>query len=92
VQALAVLWLLGAVAGIGWVGLVSFFGDAWCERGDSNYGQLSWSVLPPGHTCTWTAQDNGFDATEGPGWQGSAYIIVMAVGGVTILALQRRGT
>ena len=92
VLALASFWFLGAVAGIGWVVFVSSFGDLWCahSEGDSNFGKLRWSLLPPGHTCTWTERANGFDDVEGPGWQGSTYIVGMAlVGGATVVAVRR---
>ena len=69
------LFVVAAVVAVAWVGIVSTFGDSWCERSDSNYGSLSWSVLPPGHVCTWTADANGFSGVEGPGWQGSVYVV-----------------
>ncbi len=34
---------------------------------DSNWGSLSWSVLPPGPRCTFTEELNGMDLVEGPG-------------------------
>lgn len=37
-----------------------------CERpdGSSNYGELTWTAVPPGPTCTWTEATNGFDGEE----------------------------
>jgi hypothetical protein len=43
-------WLVVAGAGSAYGALVVFEGDLYCEHpsGDSDYGELTWSVLPPG--------------------------------------------
>lgn len=84
----AALWVLGAVVGLGWIWLVSSLGDAGCEHrdGDSNYGELTWSLFPPGSKCTWTVSQNGVDEVEGPSWHGTAYLVSMVIGaGATAL-------
>src|SRR5205085_12179939 len=63
--------------------VVNFFGDGMCPSRlrDSDEGKLTWSALPPGHRCVWTKAMNGYDATEGPGWEASAYLVFMVVSG-----------
>jgi hypothetical protein len=79
------------VVGLGVVAFVNFFGDSMCPSRlrDSDAGKLSWSVLPPGHRCVWTKAMNGYDATEGPGWEASAYLVFMVVSGVAIVRVFR---
>ena len=87
----AIAWLVCLVVGLGVVAFVNFFGDSMCPSRlrDSDDGKLSWSVLPPGHRCVWTKAMNGYDATEGPGWEASAYLVLMVVSGVAIVRVFR---
>jgi hypothetical protein len=64
--------------GLGWAVLVHLLGSNVCQLGDSNYGELSWSVLPPGPVCTWTAERDGFDYVEGPSHVVSVWLLVIA--------------
>jgi hypothetical protein len=59
-------FLVLAGIGIGWGIAIEVLDDGYCEQGDSNYGELSWSVVPPGPVCTWTAEANGLDEVRGP--------------------------
>lgn len=80
-------WCVLLVAGVLWNLFVLFAGDAGCARrtGDSNYGRLEWSAVPPGPRCVSTKQLNGVDASDGPGWEESAYLIVLVTGGLALL-------
>jgi hypothetical protein len=91
--AASVVWSLFLLAGIGELMLLSTLGDTTCElrSGDSNYGRSGWAFLPPGHTCMWTRSLNGVDAHEGPGWQASAYLVVLVGTGAAIVGFARRG-
>jgi hypothetical protein len=46
---------------------------------DSNYGELEWSVLPPGPQCVYTEEVNGFDAVVGPSWMWSVGVLIDGV-------------
>lgn len=46
---------------------------------DSEWGELSWSVLPPGPRCTWTAELHGVDRVEGPGPVTTLWLLILAV-------------
>lgn len=71
-MAIAVLvvlaWLGLAAIGVTYAAFRQVSGWASCEheRGDSNYGEFSWSAIPPGPVCTWTLAGNGFDDSKGP--------------------------
>ncbi|MFZ4433294.1 MAG: hypothetical protein ACOYOQ_08890 [Microthrixaceae bacterium] len=96
-----VVRLLAVVAVVGWLGilavgvaygaLVEDLGDAYCEpfEGSSQYGELRWSVLPPGPTCTFTVAEHGFDEVRGPWPVMSVWIAVLVVGGLVCVALVR---
>lgn len=45
---------------------------------DSTYGDLSWSVLPPGPRCTWTAAEHGLDRVDGPSPVMSLWLLTLA--------------
>ena len=85
-------WVVVLLAGLGYGALVQLHGAAYCEpfEGSSQYGELRWSVFPPGPTCTFTANVNGFDEVRGPYPVMSAWLLVLAVGGVACVALLRR--
>jgi len=85
-------WLLILFVGVAWAALVIFaYGDAYCEPfpGGSDYGELRWSVWPPGPTCTFTAEVHGFDEVRGPYPVMSIWLAVLAVGGVLWVKLLR---
>jgi len=77
--ALSITWVMIALAGWGFALFIQFFGDSFCERGDSNYGDMRWSLLPPGPVCKWTEQRNGFAASDGPGPLTSVWLVVLLV-------------
>jgi hypothetical protein len=85
-------WLLILLVGVAYAALVVLaFGDAYCEPfpGGSDYGELRWSVWPPGPTCTFTAEVHGFDEVRGPYPVMSIWLAVLAVGGVLWVKLLR---
>lgn len=57
---------------------------------DSNWGELSWSVLPPGPRCTWSEELNGIDRVEGPGPVMSSWIVAVAGLSVGLMRAHRR--
>lgn len=79
------LWLVMLLSGFGFVALTAAFQSANCYRADSNRGTLTWSLVPPGHVCTWTTARNGLDARQGPGAWPSVYVALMAVSGVALV-------
>ena len=76
-----------ATVGIGWAAMIGAVDDTYCERGDSNYGELSWSRLPPGPVCSWTEQRNGFTGTDGPTPVMSIWLLTLLVLGFIALRL-----
>ena len=38
--------------------------------------------MPPGPTCTFTIDANGFEATQGPGYGSSLAVVALAVSGI----------
>lgn len=94
--ALAVAWLLTLAAGMGYALLVQLRGSTYCEpsEGSSQYGDLSWSVLPPGPTCRFSQEVHGFDATRGPTPVMSIWIAALLLGAcvILVLALIARGS
>jgi hypothetical protein len=96
-------WLI-AVAVAGWTVLLllglavvaerQWIGDLGCEAstGDSNYGTHGWSVLPPGPTCTYTRDLNGYDQVDGPTPAMSIWLAGLAIGGVICVTLVRRSS
>ena len=82
IWALVVLATLGLAVIGGLYGLLlQFVGDMACPTPgrDSEWGTLSWSVLPPGPRCTWTEELNGIDRVEGPGPVMTAWLLTLAV-------------
>lgn len=73
-----VTFLVGAL----WMAFIGVSASTYCERGDSNYGALTWSKLPPGPVCTWSDQTHGGASTTGPTPVMSVWIIVMILLGV----------
>ena len=57
---------------VGWCGVAlvlfvaapSTLSDINCDLAHSNFGELEWTVLPPGPTCIYTDAANGVDAEE----------------------------
>ncbi len=84
------LWVAVAIVGLGWGAVVQVLDDGYCEKVDSNYGKLSWSVVPPGPVCTWAADANGVDEVEGPSPVMSVWLVSLGVlGGVTVWLVRR---
>ena len=67
--------------------LLRFLGPLACEaeRGDSIYGELSWSLALPGPVCTYTEVLNGFDLEQGPSvwWSVAVAYLVLGRGSFT---------
>jgi hypothetical protein len=87
---LAVLgWAFVLVIGLAWLILILGLDWGYCGRGDSTYGELSWSLLPPGPTCTWTKEADGFDAHQGPTAVMSLWLLSLLAGGLVARLLVR---
>lgn len=71
-------WCTITLAGLGAATWVALLGDMGCEAGDSNYGDLEWSVVPPSPRCVWTERENGFAAKEDPSLGWSLWLVVVA--------------
>lgn len=80
--AAALSWLGLLLIGLAWGALILFLGDMYCDRGRSNYGDLSWSWLPPGPVCTWTEQSDGVAGRAGPTWVMTTWLVVLLVWGL----------
>lgn len=91
----AVLLVLGwtglLLLGLGWRAFVAA-DDLYCEHstGDSNFGELSWSIVPPGPVCTWTTERNGFDERYGPTPVMSIWLLALLVIGGLVVWVTRR--
>ncbi|MEQ1699648.1 MAG: hypothetical protein ABMA25_06040 [Ilumatobacteraceae bacterium] len=88
--AAALSWLGVLLIGLAWGALILLLGDTYCDGGLSNYGELSWSWLPPGPVCTWTAQSNGAVGRAGPTWVMSTWLIVLLVWGFAVRYARRK--
>jgi hypothetical protein len=89
---LAVLaWIGIAGVGLAWMAVVDFEGDLYCQQpgSDSNYGKLSWSAVPPGPVCTYTAQMNGVDRVDGPTPVTSVWLLTLVgLGSASVWAVR----
>jgi hypothetical protein len=90
--AAAIVWTAVLFVGFVHAALAQFLGSSACEAspGDSNYGEFGWSLLPPGPTCTFTEEANGFAEVRGPGPYMSVWLFVLVVGGWVCVRLFRR--
>lgn len=73
------------LVGLLWMAFIGFSASTYCERGDSNYGTLSWSTLPPGPVCTWSEGPIRAAETTGPTPVMSMWILVM--GALAVIAV-----
>jgi len=92
VYAIAIVaWVVIATVGVGWAFLIEVLDFGYCESsvGDSNFGELSWSVFPPGPVCSWTVASNGFADTRGPTPVMAAWLLTLAVLGLLTIRLGR---
>lgn len=92
---------LTALVILGWAAILSmtlayvvawtYFGDLSCEAfpDTSSYGEVVWSVVPPGPICTFTEANNGFDEVRGPSPVMSILIFLLIAGGVLVAMLLR---
>lgn len=85
-------WFIIAAIGTAYGWLVWDMGEMYCpvEQGASTYGELSWSILPPGPVCTFTAEVHGFDEVRGPYPVMSIWLVVLVVGAVAFVIARRR--
>ena len=60
----AVLWCGVFVLGVFWAFLILALDSMYCERRDSESGELGWSLLPPGPTCTYPSGTGGVSVWE----------------------------
>lgn len=91
---LIVGWVALLLLGVAYGAMVQMLGSAYCEPvpGSSTYGELNWSIAPPGPTCTFTADIHGFDAVRGPYPVMSVWLAVLVISGVLCVALLRSHT
>ena len=70
-------FIIVMLVGLAGLALIGVSGDLGCELqgSDSNYGALSWSVVPPGPVCTYTQAENGVDEVDGPASTTSLWIL-----------------
>lgn len=57
---------------------------------DSEWGRLSWWVLPPGPRCTFTEELNGVDRVDGPGPGMSIWLAALATFALVLVRGYRR--
>jgi hypothetical protein len=87
---LAVLaWVSVLLIGLAWLMLIFGLGWVFCDRGNSVYGELRWSLFPPGPMCTWTREANGVDAHQGPTAVMSIWLVTLLAGGLVAWLLVR---
>ena len=72
-------WVTAAVVPLAWVLYNVLADETACERTDSEYGSLSWSLMPPGRVCRYDAVDHLPAATVGPSAWESVYLVGLAV-------------
>lgn len=85
-------WFIIAAIGIAYGLNVWDMGSMYCpvEQGASTYGELSWSILPPGPVCTFTVDVHGFDEVRGPYPVMSIWLLVLVIGTVAFAVARRR--
>lgn len=85
-------WSAILLFGLAYAAFVNYMGELGCaaSAGDSNYGRRDWSVLPPGPTCTYTSDLNGFDRVDGPTPIMFIWIVGLVLGAAVCLALLSR--
>jgi len=83
----ATAWFAVLLMGLGYAVLLQLLGDAACslDPSGSNYGELGWSVVPPGPTCTFTHELHGIDEVRGPTPVMSVWILVLVAGAVALV-------
>ena len=82
-------WVFVLLIGLAWLMLILGLDWGYCDRGDSVYGELRWSLVPPGPTCTWTIKADGVDAHQGPTAVMSIWLVTLLVGGLVAWLLVR---
>ncbi len=83
------VWVLFLVIGVGYAAMVILLGSAYCEpfEGSSQYGELRWSLWPPGPTCSFTKSVHGFSETRGPTPVMTMWLVGLAVGLCLVIVL-----
>ena len=86
------VWIVWVSIGVLGIAATQELGDLGCEHetGDSNYGELSWSVVPFGPVCTWAIEANGIDDRDGPSLAGSIWILGVLAGPAVYIGLRRQ--
>lgn len=89
---IGLVWFIVAAIGTAYGLLVWDMDSMYCpvEQGVSTYGELSWSILPPGPVCTFTADVHGFDEVRGPYPVMSIWLLVLVIGAVAFVVARRR--
>jgi hypothetical protein len=88
---LAVGWAGLLLIGLAWGSLVVVMGDTYCEHPtrSSDYGNLSWSIVPPGPQCSWGSGPG--TEVEGPTPVMSIWLVLLLVVGGLTLWVARHG-
>jgi hypothetical protein len=88
------IWCFALSMPVFWVAHNELMGVTACEHPDfdSNYGDLSWSLFPPGRVCRFDAMpEYGRPAeTFGPHIYLSLYLAIVAVAGVILFRRRPR--
>ncbi|MGB3409990.1 MAG: hypothetical protein WBA45_02235 [Microthrixaceae bacterium] len=90
---LTAIWILGfggfLVAGLVVWTPIEGMGDSFCESAadSSNYGEMSWSLAPPGPQCTFTVESNGFDEVRRPSPLMSLWLTALVLASTAVLVV-----
>ncbi len=84
-------WSGTLLVGLAYAGVLQLLGDANCEPtpGSSTYGEFGWSLMPPGPTCTFTAEVHGFDEVRGPTPVMTIWLVAVVIGAGACMYLLR---
>ena len=90
--AAVLVWFGALTLGLGAIAVLELDAGLLCERAgsDANYGQVEWSLLPPGPRCRWTEEINGVDAVEEPGPLTSIWLAALVGLGLPVVWAIRR--
>ncbi len=87
---LAVGWAGLLSIGLAWASYVIVTGPLYCEHPteSSKYGDLSWSILPPGPQCSW-ASGHGTEVQEPTPVMSIWLVLLLVLGGLTLWVARR---
>ena len=79
-----------ALIGIGYAMLLGDLTACPTPGQNSNWGEFSWSALPPGPRCTFTLEANGLNRVDGPGLGMSIWLATLIALAVVLCRTWRR--